>query len=95
MTHQMIRRFQLAGELIETKMPQVRSSAISMVANMMRDTGYVPVLDLDPVWHTFYLGDDRYEYTLTMHAVFVGREKAWHYAGMTDGKLIPNTPKPK
>lgn len=91
----MIRRFQIEGELLETKMPQVRASAQSLLVNSMRDFGFVPVLDLDPVFKTSYRGSETYNYVLTVHGVFVGREAAWRVAGMLDGKLIPLSQKNK
>lgn len=95
MTHHMIRRFRLEGELFETKMPQVRQSGISLLTVSMKDSGYLPLLDVDPVWQTLYLGGDRYNYVLTLQGVHVGKDVAWKNAGVMDGKLVPSTPKPK
>jgi hypothetical protein len=39
------------------------------------------------------MGGDKYEFSYTMHGVYVGRDKAWQNEGMLDGKLIPSTPK--
>ena len=95
MTHHMIRRFQLQGILIETKMPQVRESSERLLVGMMKDMGWLPLLDIDPVWHVLYLGEERYEYTLTYQGVYVGEDVAWKHAGIAGGKLIPSSPKDK
>ena len=95
MTHQMIRRFAVAGDFLETKMIQTKETVHRVVSNMMRDEGYVPLLDVSPVFQTDYRGGERYYFTYTVHGVFVGKEEAWHIAGVMDGKLIPYTPKNK
>lgn len=95
MTAQMIRRFCLVGDLIETKMAQSRNTHNSVLVAMMKDEGYVPLLDVNPVFQTTYKGGEKYTFSLTMQGVFVGRDKAWQSDGMLDGKLIPSTPKSK
>lgn len=95
MTHQMIRRFCLVGDLIETRMIQARDTHHSVLLNMMRDEGYVPLLDVNPVFLTNYRGGEKYEFSYTMQGVYVGRDTAWESVGMIDGKLIPSTPKSK
>lgn len=91
MTHQMIRRFAVTGEFTETKMPTTRDTIDSVVSNMMRDEGYVPLFDVAPVFRTDYRGGERYLFTYTAHGVFVGRQAAWQIAGILDGKPIPYT----
>lgn len=89
MTTQMIRRFQIDGVLTEIKMWTAHSSARSLLIGMMRDDGFTPLIDVSPVFLTTYKGGDQYEFSLTMHGVFVGRDKAWETYGMMDGRLIP------
>lgn len=95
MTTQMIRRFQIDGVLAETKMQTAQSSARSLLIGMMKDDGFTPLIDVNPVFQTTYKGGDKYDFSLTMHGVYVGKDKAWQTAGMIDGKLIPSTPKNK
>lgn len=95
MTAQMIRRFCLVGDLIETRMIQSRETHNSVLIGMMKDEGYVPLLDVNPVFQTKYVGGEKYQFSLTIQGVFVGRERAWQTQGMLDGKLIPSTPNSK
>lgn len=95
MTDKMIRRFRMEGTLIETAMAQAQGTARLTLTQMMRDEGFVPLLDLDPVFKTSYIGGEMYEFSLTLHGVFVGREAACVIIGMLDGKLLPYTPKNK
>lgn len=96
MTDKMIRRYKIEdGLMTETMMVKAQSASREVLVGMMKDDGYVPLIDLDPVFKTNYLGGDKYEFTLTMYAVFVGKETAWQFAGSLDGKLLPNTPKNK
>jgi hypothetical protein len=95
MTDKMIRRFRLDGLIVETAFVRSASNLRLELMNQMRDEGYVPVIDISPVFKTNYLGGERYEFSLVMHGVYVGEEKAWVTAGMLDGRLIPNTPRTK
>ena len=95
MTAQMIRRFQMRGMLVEDAFVQLHDNQTHarIIINMMKDEGYVPLLDVNPVLLTNYLGGDKYEFSYTMQGVYVGRDKAWQTEGMLDGKLIPSNPK--
>lgn len=61
----------------------------------MRDDGFAPLLDLNPVWEQSWVEGDIFEFTYTWQAVYVGEEKAWQIEGVSDGKMIPSTPKNK
>lgn len=90
MTRQMIRRFAVEGRLIESAFIQSRDTYRSLLLNMMREEGFVPLLDVNPVFTTNYLGGDKFEFSYTMQGVSVGKELAWRVDGMMDGKLIPS-----
>lgn len=95
MTDRMIRRFKVDGLLTETTMYDAQLATRRLITGMMKDDGYVPLLDLDPVFKTHYLGGERYRFSLTMHGVFVGKDIAWQFAGMLAGKLIPSSQRNK
>lgn len=95
MTAQMIRRWTYVGEYAETKLIQTRQTLTNAMVSEMKDEGFVPLLDVNPVWSTDYLGGERFRYVFTMQGVYVGKERAWQTAGMMDGKLIPSTGKIK
>lgn len=95
MTSQMIRRFTYVGEYLETKLIQTRQEMTTAMVVEMKDEGFVPLLDVNPVWSTDYIGGERFRFIFTMQGVFVGKDKAWSLLGVSDGKLIPSTPKNK
>lgn len=92
MTHRMIRRFQIKGITTDDRLVVTKQNCAREITNQMKDEGYVPLLDLTPAFSQLYHSEnDQFEFVYTMHGVFIGLEDAWLYAGMTDGKLIPNT----
>jgi hypothetical protein len=95
MTAQMIRRFQMRGLIVEDAFVQIHDNQTHarVIITMMKDEGYVPLLDVNPVFLTSYIGGDKFEFSYTMQGVYVGRDKAWQSEGMLDGKLIPSTPR--
>jgi hypothetical protein len=95
MTSQMIRRFVYSGEYSETRLIQTRIELTTMMVVDMKDQGFVPLLDVNPVWLTDYQGGERFEFVFVMQGVYVGKEKAWQTQGVSDGKLIPSIPKAK
>lgn len=95
MTSQMIRRYAINAEFIETTLVVTRSACGKALVGMMKDDGFVPLLDVNPVWQTEYHGGEKYTGTLTMQGVFVGKDRAWQIDGMVDGKLILSTKKHK
>jgi hypothetical protein len=85
----MIRRFKVAGVIADdSKFIQSQETYRKVLINEMRDEGFVPLFDINPVWKTALVGG-KYEFEYTMHGVHVGREKSWQSHGMMDGKLIP------
>lgn len=94
MTGQMIQRFQLEGEFDDNSMIKVKENAIRILTGIMKDQGFVPVLDLNETWLTRLVGT-KFEYRLILQGVHVGVDKAWDYAGVTNGKPVPSSPKSK
>ncbi len=95
MTKQIIRRFQLPGTVAGDKIVQSRDTHRRAMLNLMRDEGFVPLLDLDPVWEQQWIKDDIFGFVYTMQGVYVGEDKAWQTEGVLAGKLIPSIPKIK
>ena len=87
----MIRRFAIEGEFVESKFVQSRQTYRSLLLNMMREDGFVPLLDVNPTFITTWLGGEKYKFSYTMQGVYVGKETAWRTDGMMDGKLIPSS----
>lgn len=95
MTHQMIRRFSITAIYSEKMLIRTRDTCHNSVVGMMRDEGYVPLYDINPVWQSTMREDEKFAGTYTMQGVYVGEEEAWQIDGMVDGKLIRSTPKSK
>lgn len=91
MTAQLIRRFQLDGTTTTTNLEQKRETFRLALLGMMRDEGFVPLLDLDPVFRWTWLKDDEYGFVYTWQGVHVGKEKAWQTEGILGGKIVPST----
>ena len=97
--HKKIERFGFDGQIKDdSAFPRLRAQYESLVVHQMRDDGYVPVLDLGPLWSTKYqVKTDLYEFDLTVYGVYVGRRKAFSIEGMDgSGRFLPRyTPKTK
>lgn len=93
MTDKLIRRFQIKGTILDdSKFIQTRETYYKTILAMMKDSGFVPLLDLDPVWDTSFNPDEEnYSCTYTWHGEYVG-EKAWDFAGKMGQKLVPTPP---
>lgn len=93
MTDKIIRRFQIKGTILDdSKFIQIRETYYKEIVAMMKDNGYVPLLDIDPVWDTRYIPkDENYKCTYTWHGEYVG-ENAWNFVGKMGQKLVPTPP---
>lgn len=95
MTNQLIRRFQMQGQTSEANIIISQENLRRELINQMRDEGFVPLYDIDPVWQWRWLQKDIYDFVLTMQGVHLGKEKAWQTEGISAGKAIPSTRKNK
>lgn len=95
MTNQIIRRFKLEGITTEKNLVRNQATFRKTVTDMMRDEGFVPVLELDPIFTRHWLEGDKFEFSYTMQAVHIGKEKSWLTEGILAGKVIPFSQKSK
>lgn len=95
MTNQLIKRYQMPGRTIEKNIISSQATLKSALIAKMKDEGFVPLYDIDPVWQWKWVRKDIYDFMLTMQAVYVGKEKAWQTDGVSAGKVIPSTRKVK
>ncbi len=91
MTHKQIRRFQESGVIGDDKsILRLREQYIKILTERMRDDGYVRVLDLDPAWSIQYDSEkERYSFLLTIHGVYVGKQRAQKIDGVSNLREIP------
>jgi hypothetical protein len=97
--HKDIKRFPLDGIINDdSDFVRLRAQFETLIVHNMRDDGYVPVLDIGPLWSTKYdMKKDCYSFELTVYGVYVGKKKAWHLEGMDgSGRYLPrSTANPK
>jgi len=83
MRHYDIERFEIAGTIGDDKdLIRLRGEFERLLVQDMRDAGYVPHLDLAPVFTTEYNG--QYEFKLSMYGV---KENAGEVEGV-DGRSV-------
>lgn len=94
--HRTIKPFTLDGEFADDSIAlNTRVSSENFLEKSMRDKGYIKVLDLDPIWHTWYDAlEDRWFFEMAIYGIYVGKRKSWQYEGITQGKLIPRNTRP-
>lgn len=81
MHHKNIKRFGLDGSIGDDKdFIKSRESFTHMILEEMRDSGYVPVLDLGPLWSTSWNGES-FDFVLSLYGVHVGMRKAREIEG--------------
>ncbi len=89
MTHKKINRFQLEGSYgDDSDIVRLKEKYIQTLQGDMRMDGYVPVLAIDPAFSTVYDGKN-YNFLLTIHGVYVGKQKAQIVYGIDGQKEIP------
>lgn len=95
MTSQLIKRYVRAGVMTSDRLEQSKETFRLDILAEMKDEGFAPVIDLNPVFSWVWIKDELYNFTYTMQGVFVGKDKSWQTEGVSDGKRIPSTRKDK
>lgn len=67
---------------------RLRTQYLNMMFYNMRTKGYVPILDVADAFSTSWNGES-YDFTLTVHGVYYGQQKARKIYGLTGDKEIP------
>jgi hypothetical protein len=87
--HDNIERFYLTGELNDDNIVQAKENLIYFLESQMRDTGFVPVLDLEAQFTLDYQPDrELFVFELSVYGAEVGEGQSWETAGIMGGKLI-------
>lgn len=90
--HKKIERFGFDGEIGDSSdFIRLRVQYEALVIQQMRADGYVPVLDLGPLFSTKWDKQKKtYTFELTVYGVYVGKRKACEIEGMDGiGRLLP------
>lgn len=73
-----------------------RSASEYWLIKEMREAGFVPMLDQEPIWKTLKRKDNSYTFELSIYAVYVGKDNSWTIEGMdATGKMLPRIPPTK
>jgi hypothetical protein len=93
MQNKKIKKFGMEGTIADdSAIPRMRQQYEKIIIDGMRDSGYVPVLDLDPLFYISYNEQkNNFNFEIYIHAVFVGKKKATEYDGYAGQRLIPRS----
>lgn len=88
-----IKQFGFDGVIADdSALPRMRSQYQKIVEEGMRDSGYVPVRDLDPVFKISYNeANNSYSFSIFLHGIYVGKKKSRQYDGYVGQRLIPKS----
>ena len=90
--HKKIKQFTIDGQIYdEADVVRLREQYDSIMDHYLRGRGYVPHLDLDPVFTLDYNGN-YFEFKISWYGIYLGKAKAKCYQGVMGTKLIPMTP---
>ena len=89
--HKKIKDFSLDGTIYdEADFLKLRNQYEQIIEEYMRIKGYIPHLDLDPIFSTSYNGHI-FEFKITWYGIYLGKAKAKCYKGVASNKLVPQT----
>ena len=91
--HKEVKRFHIEAEIgDDAAFIRQRESQEHMLLTQMRDSGYIPVLDLGPFWSTKLNERNRYDSVLSIYGIYVGKRKACTLMGVDGtGKYFPTS----
>lgn len=86
--HKRIKRFELSGQITDDIfIPRMKGEYVRLLTHKMKDTGYVPRLDIDPDWSISYTGN-YYEFTLSVYGSYIGKKNAQCIEGLDKNRPI-------
>jgi len=86
--HKRIRRFHLDGQISDDIfIPRMRQEYIRLLADSMKEDGYVIRLDIEPDWSLSYTGN-YYEFNLSVYGSFIGKKNAACIEGLDKNRPI-------
>lgn len=93
--HKKIHNFCFEGVINDDKdIIRLRATYEAIAEEYMRVRGYIPHLDLDPMFTIEYTTAG-YNFKYTRYGIYVGKAKARCYQAVVGSKLIPMTPTQK
>lgn len=90
--HKEIHRFNMSGVIRDdSDFIRLREQHESQIITQMREDGYIPLLDLGPLFSTAII-DKGYTFDLTVYGIYVGKRRACLIEGMDGvGRMLPRS----
>lgn len=86
--HKRIKRFSLDGQIHDDRfIPRMKEEYVRLLADSMRDEGYVVRLDIEPDWSLSYTGN-YYEFILSVYGSYIGKKNASCIEGLDKNRPI-------
>jgi hypothetical protein len=86
--HKRIKRFSLDGQIHDDRfIPRMKQEYVRLLADSMKEEGYVIRLDIEPDWSLSYTGN-YYEFVLSVYGSFIGKKNASCIEGLDKNRPI-------
>ena len=86
--HKTIKKFELRGSITDDIfIPRMKEQYIKLLANSMKESGYVQRIDIDPDWSISYTGKC-YEFILSVYGSYIGKRNASCIDGLDKNRPI-------
>jgi hypothetical protein len=86
-----LKSFGMSGQISDdSAIPRLRKEYERLIDQNMRLQGYVPILDLEPLFHLEYVHEeDTYNFELVIYSMYIGKRRSQQYAGFSGQSLVP------
>lgn len=86
--HKRIKRFELSGQILDDSfIPRMKREYVRLLSELMKESGYVLRLDIDPDWTIQYTGN-HYEFILSVYGSYIGKRNAACIDGLDKNRPI-------
>jgi hypothetical protein len=86
--HKRIKRFCLDGQIHDDRfIPRMKEEYVRLLADSMKDDGYVIRIDIEPDWSLSYTGN-YYEFILSVYGSYIGKKSAACIDGLDKNRPI-------
>ena len=86
--HKRIKRFELSGQITDDIfIPRMKLEYTRLLAETMKDVGYVQRFDIEPDWSLSYTGN-YYEFILSVYGSYIGKKNAACIDGLDKNRPI-------
>mgnify|MGYP006995917364 CR=1 FL=1 len=86
--HKRIKRFSFDGQIHDDRfIPRMKQEYVRLLADSMKEDGYVIRLDIEPDWSLSYTGN-YYEFILSVYGSYIGKKNASCIEGLDKNRPI-------